>query len=157
MGLLNDISQGLAIGIFAAISVIYTFQTRVAYPLWMLQMYDKPWVFLIIVLAAILVFYYYPVIGALLILLLGAVWMDGLLFARPASTFASQLNENAHIAGVPSHDNKVEVYPYSEPMERRIPESDTYGPSVDAISLPEPMYPVFYGLGDLSPGPAPFV
>lgn len=146
-----DIVQGLAIGALAAISIIYTFQTRVPYPSWMLQLYDKPWLFLVLILVAVALFYHHNAIGALLLLLLGAVWIDGLIFARPLQKKQEETVQLPYI-----HDDSIEVFPFTEPLERRFEDPDEYGPSLDAVPLPEPLYPVFYGLDDLSPGPAPF-
>lgn len=147
-----DIVQGLAIGVFAAISIIYTFQTRVAYPSWMLQVYDKPWLFLILILIGTALFYHHHALGALLLLLVGAVWMDGLIFARPLQKKHDETLQLPYV----TDDSSREVFPFTEPLERRFEDPEEYGPSLEAVPLPEPLYPVFYGLDDLSPGPAPF-
>lgn len=146
-----QVVQGLAIGALAAISIIYTFQTRVPYPAWVLQAYDKPWVFLVLFLTAAIVFYEHRSIGAMLLLLLGAVWMDGLLFAR-------SYDHHEPITTTPENvqQKQTEVWPYTTTVNDRIADLDTFGPSLETVPLPEPVYPVFYGLNDIAPGPAPF-
>jgi hypothetical protein len=152
---LLQILQGLVIGALAAISIIYTFQTRVPYPTWMLQAYDKPWVFLLMFIASLLLMSQNVVLGALLLLLLAALAMDGLLFAR---SYESSPPIAAPTAATNGNTSAVEVWPFAEQTNRRLSDPDLYGPGLDTVPLPEPMYPVFYGLHeDVAPGAAPFV
>lgn len=149
-----QILQGLVIGALAAISIIYTFQTRVPYPTWMLQAYDKPWVFLLLFVAALFLMTQHAVLGALMLLLLAALAMDGLLFARSYET--SSFLETA-TPRIEPNNQSLEVWPFAEQTKRRLYDPEQYGPSLDMVPLPEPLYPVFYGLDDdVAPGAAPY-
>lgn len=151
---LLQILQGLMIGAFAAISIIYTFQTRVPYPTWMLQAYDKPWVFLLLFVAALVLMSQNTVLGALLLLLLAALAMDGLLFAR---SYESPITSETAAPMINEKNQTLEVWPFVEQTKRRLSDPEQYGPSLDMVPLPEPLYPVFYGLDDdVAPGAAPF-
>jgi hypothetical protein len=149
---LLDIFEGLVIGAFAAISIIYTFQTRIPYPTWILQAYDKPWLFVLLLTIAIIMFSQSPIIGSLIILLLGAVWMDGLLFAR--STEKPTQHDDANTKEATGQT--MEIWPFIEGSKKRLSDPELYGPSLDMVPLPEPVYPVFYGLDDVASGAAPF-
>jgi hypothetical protein len=79
---MNENLEGLIVGILAAICIIYGFQTRVKYPLWMVKMYDHPWIILILVLLSVYVLQHNQKIGALLTLITAALIIDGVIFTR---------------------------------------------------------------------------
>jgi hypothetical protein len=79
---MNEYLEGLIIGILSAICIIYGFQTRVKYPLWMVKMYDHPWIILILVLLSLYVLQNNQKIGALLLLITSALIIDGVIFTR---------------------------------------------------------------------------
>ena len=154
MDTLLKILEGVTIGALAAISIIYTFQTRVPYPKWVLQAYDKPWVFLLLLVVGVILLYHSPAIGALVLLLLGAVWIDGLLFAR---SFDKETPVRGNDANIEANIGKsVELWPFVDETKKRLSDPELYGPSLDMVPLPEPIYPVFYGLNDTAIGAATF-
>lgn len=79
---MNEYLEGLIIGLLSAICIIYGFQTRVKYPLWMVKMYDHPWIILILVLLSVYVLQSNQKIGALLLLITSALIIDGVIFTR---------------------------------------------------------------------------
>ena len=79
---MNEYLEGLIIGILSAICIIYGFQTRVKYPLWMVKMYDHPWIILILILLSLYVLQNNQKIGALLVLITCALIIDGVIFIR---------------------------------------------------------------------------
>lgn len=146
--------EALLIGVFGAVTILYTFQTKVAYPLWLLQGYEHPWVFLLGSILALFVIKYSPRIGVMLLLLVLAVWMDGILFARDPSEFQAASNVSDE---KPVKPHLQEIWPYDKPTSIR--RTEVTGPALDNIPLVEPIYPTFDTPEDIavSSGPAPFL
>jgi hypothetical protein len=91
----ENIVEGFLIGILSAVCVIYAFQTRVKYPLWIVKMYDHPSILLLTLILALYVFLINQKVGALLLLIISALIVDGILFARPHNfTSASHKHHN---------------------------------------------------------------
>ena len=152
MDLLLQIGQGLVMGALAAISIIYTFQTRVPYPSWMLHAYGQPWIFVLVFTVGLILMFQHAAIGAMLLLLLLAVAMDGLLFARSYDSLHDEMISTSH----PQNNQPVEVWPFVEESNQRLADPPLYGPNLDGVPLPEPIYPVFYDNEVVAPGAAPF-
>lgn len=157
--------EALLTGCLAAATAIYAFQTRVPYPLWVMQAADKPWVMLAVLLVGMFLFPASPRPAALLILLTAALWMDIFLFAnRPLfpDAGAPLAPPYGHDAGEDGHDSDSEdddampsrVLPYDEPLSASGFEAN--GPAAPAMELPAPHYPMFFGMDIAPPGPAPF-
>jgi hypothetical protein len=144
--------EGVVLGGLAAVVLIYALQTRVLYPLWMLQTYDHPWILLVLFVVSILVFQVHPRIGAYLILVTLAILVDGLLFVRHLEKEQPR-TWTAQDLVVPMKPK--EVWPFDAPSLAR--DEDAAGPSLASIPLPQPEYPSFYGMEDQAYGPAPFV
>lgn len=144
--------EALFVGAFAAITIIYTFQTRILYPIWVIKAYDKPWLFVILFIIAVSLSTWSTKVSVMLVLLLGALWLDGLIFLR-----AYDEKDEAPVKSVGTkEDANLEVWPFEEPNVARSPEAIA-GPPLHAVPLPEPQYPVFYGVSeDILSGPAPF-
>ena len=79
---MNEYIEGIIIGILAGICIIYGFQTRVKYPLWMVKAYDHPWIILILILLSIYVLQHNEKIGAMLLIITIAMIIDGVIFTR---------------------------------------------------------------------------
>jgi hypothetical protein len=79
---MNIYIEGLSIGILSALCIIYGFQTRVKYPLWIVKMYDHPWIIIVLLLLSLHVLQTNQQIGALLFLLTCALIVDGIIFTR---------------------------------------------------------------------------
>ena len=74
--------EGLTIGILSGVCIIYGFQTRVKYPLWVIKSYDHPWVLLALLILSLYLFQVNRIIGALMILITTALIIDGIIFTR---------------------------------------------------------------------------
>lgn len=146
-----ELLEAVLVGAFAAVTLLYTFQTKNMYPDWMLQSYEHPWVFLILLLIAVFIAKFSPRTAVMMALLIVAMWMDGVLFVRPrAETKEPQ-------KAIPVIPPPPEVWPFDEPSRVRRP-SDFSGPALESVPFVEPMYPTFMGTEDLaSPGPSPFL
>lgn len=148
--------EALTIGVFAALTVLYTFQTRVPYPKWILQAYDKPWIICVMLVVALSICSWNQIIGVMLLLFICALIIDGLIFANASHhSPSSQITPSYVSDAVKTNTHAAEVWPYDKPSTSRFDDS-LEGPSLQSIPLPEPTYPMFMGLNDLSPGPAPF-
>jgi len=79
---MNEYLEGIIIGILSAICIIYGFQTRVKYPLWVVKIYDHPWIILVMLLLSLHILQSNNKIGALLLLLTFALIVDGIIFTR---------------------------------------------------------------------------
>jgi len=79
---MTQLIEGLIIGILAGVCVIYGFQTRVKYPLWMVKAYDHPWIILVFTLLSVYVLQFNPKIGAMLLIMTMALIVDGIIFTR---------------------------------------------------------------------------
>ena len=144
--------EALLIGALAAITIIYTFQTRIAYPEWVLQSYEHPWIFLCALVLSIVFMGVNPRIGAMLMLLLIALWMDWVLFARKIN--ATNLKFDGNYALIPQKKDVAEIWPYDSPSITRQP--DIYGEPTSSVPFAEPEYPTYAYTDDLAYGPAPF-
>lgn len=141
--LYTDAIEPIVIGILAAVTVIYTFQTRIAYPVWLLRAFDYPWVLLVALVIVLLMYPTLPKISVMLCLLVLAMWMDFVLFSKDW-----QLDTQA---GGGSKGNGVSSNVYGSPLERKNDseyEKTTFGSM-------QPIYPVFAGTQADIPGPAP--
>ena len=74
--------ENFIIGILAGICIIYSFQTRVKYPLWIIKIYDHPRILLLLVLLSLYTLQHNVTIGSLLCLITFAFIVDGLIFTR---------------------------------------------------------------------------
>ena len=153
--MISEIIEALILGMLAAVTLIYTFQTRVAYPDWLLQAYEHPWIFVCVLIVAIVLFGSSPKISAFIMLLLIALWMDWLLFAR--ATNVTNVREPINIR-VPPKNDVAEVWPYdSTTSKTRRPFSDNPGYPKEDPEMPylSPSYPTFQFMDDMVYGPAP--
>lgn len=150
---MTSLIEPLFVGAFAAISVVYTFQTRIPYPVWIVQAYDKPWIFVLLFCLAIAIGSWSIKISVMTILLLCALWLDGVIFLRNYEDEKSkQTIENI----VTSSSKDLELWPYDKPSASRTSHVIS-GPPLQGVPLPEPQYPVFHGTSDeVQIGPAPF-
>jgi uncharacterized protein (DUF58 family) len=140
--------EGLLIGVLAAATIIYAFQTRVKYPDVVLKTMDHPWLLLLLTIAILFVFKWSGTIAAFLLLLLLAFVMDTMIFARPLPTL---LNESpSEQLSHASAANAVHHIPYTL-------ENDGPGLPLASVSLPTPIYPLFHTANDeIRESAAPF-
>jgi succinate dehydrogenase hydrophobic anchor subunit len=74
--------EGVVLGVLAGVCIIYGFQTRVKYPLWMVKSYDHPWIILVLILLSVYVLQHNAKIGAMLLIMTMALIIDGIIFTR---------------------------------------------------------------------------
>jgi succinate dehydrogenase hydrophobic anchor subunit len=74
--------EGILLGVLAGVCIIYGFQTRVKYPLWMVKSYDHPWIILVFILLSVYVLQHNAKIGAMLLIMTMALIIDGIIFTR---------------------------------------------------------------------------
>lgn len=137
---MTDAVRGAVLGAVAALCVVYSFQTKVVYPDWVLATWDHPWIFVVLVIVSLYIFVWSQELAVLLLLVLAAIIADKILFGRvlyPVVNVEKTKQESV------------------EPSE--IPTVDLYGPpSASSEIVSEPQYPLFYGLESPQIGPAPF-
>jgi hypothetical protein len=132
---IKDITEGIVVGVLAAIVLIYGLRPREPYPQWMLVPYEQPWIFLIIGMVVIYTFIWSKTVGALLLLILAALYADMVVFGRPIKQtygqievgppfkttlpsekimkplFATNVNEGEFVPGRPTDDAVREGIP----------------------------------------------
>lgn len=80
---LNDVFEGIAVGLLAGLVLVYALRPKVPYPAWMVSIFEQPWIFLVLAIFAVSVFLWSRVVGALLVLIIIALYADMVVFARP--------------------------------------------------------------------------
>lgn len=73
---IDDVTKGLVSGILIAVLLLYSFRPQVPYPLWMLQIYEHPWMFLVLILSALLLTTWDVRNGSLMCLVVAAFIVD---------------------------------------------------------------------------------
>jgi Ca2+/Na+ antiporter len=141
---IEDIFKSLLIGVSAGICFLYAFQTRIPLPIWALNMYNHPWIILIVIVLIVLVSEWSDKIGALLLLVLVALLINYTIFMRKIENNISQnIDKDKEIESIKNNyfelNNPDKIY--SSPS--KIPYSEKANPS-------------YKGLNDISSGPAPF-
>lgn len=88
----KEIVEGVAVGILAALVLLYGLQPHQPYPKWMLLPYEQPWIFVFVGIAVIYVFLWSRTVGVLLILMMVALYADMLVFGRPVKPSGGQIS-----------------------------------------------------------------
>ena len=158
--------RGLIEGALGALCFTYALQTRVAYPKWMLRTLDHPWVFLIVLLVTCGVWPISPKSSVFLFLMIIAFAADLYVFTQPgpagplgafAGPYASSTDATVVAKatewwdGWYSANGEIVNDTATAAMDSKDPE---WGPPL--ITLGAPNYPMYSGLFELPPGPAPF-
>lgn len=150
--------EALVVGVLAAFTLIYAFQTRVEYPAWMVRSFDHPWILLVCLLVSVLMFHISPLISAMIVILVVALWMDAIVFAQKPIHIKQPdglMSLQSRGVGAESQPQQPQMWPYGSMEDSYQPQES--GPSLESVSLEEPQYPTFFG-DRLPPiGPAPFV
>ena len=137
---INDSVEGLVVGVLAAITIIYAFNTQVPYPEPLLQALHHPWVILILFAIAVMLFHWSRTASVLMILMLLAFCMDVYVFATKPIQKESPVEQL-------SRQSTANAVPYDEPVIKRIPgvgvTSTNAGVTLSSVSLPTPRYPMF--------------
>lgn len=159
-----DLIEALIIGVLAGVTILYTFQTRIPYPEWMLQTFEHPWIFVCAFIATILFANSSPRIAAMIILLLIALWFDWVIFANNHDEPKKKSGKTINPEISPGKKLVAEVYPYTEPSNNRkednvikstdITQSDNL--VVDSIPFIDIEYPKYNNMNDYVYGPALF-
>ena len=119
-----SIFNGLLVGILAAICILYVFQIKKPYPIWILKTFEKPWVILIIFILGVLSLGFNREAGVLLIIISVALFIDKFLFARKIPEITPEKPKKAPIS------NKV----YNEPPKP----TETHGVTLMPLSNTPP-------------------
>jgi hypothetical protein len=174
--------RGFVEGVLAGVCFLYALQTRIIYPDWMLQTLDHPWVILIAVVFALSIWPWSPVSSILILLCILAFIADIYVFTQKQvlaeerrqklvkeaesdayGTYAK--NEGGESWGWENNEAepKVDQEPWWTSTGDIVLFDDPYmtsvgnmGPASANIPLAEPNYPLFHGLHEFPPGPAPF-
>ena len=106
--------EDVLVGALSALTVLYAFQTRVAYPSFVLKTLEHPWIIVVCFIIAIYIYQLSPSISVLLILLLLAFVADTLIFVRsvnetPATYLSRQTVENATPSFMQAYDTDVGI------------------------------------------------
>ncbi len=131
----HDIIEGLVVGAFAALNMIFAFQTKVAYPDVVLQALDHPWIVAIAYIVALVLFPWSRSASVLLILLLTAFVIETVVFARPLPNLTDQAP-----ATMLSRQGVGNAKPYDEAM---LHSTQVAGPPLSHVPLPQPVYPMY--------------
>lgn len=154
--MLIDMIEALLIGMLAAVTVLFTFQTRVPYPDWLLQTFEHPWVFFCMFISAALFAGSSPRIAVMIMLLMLAMWFDWVLFTRPNGSHMRKKERTVNPEVSPGKTLVAEVYPYDPPSSTRRPDASVPGPALQAIPVIDLQYPTFQHLDEFVYGPATF-
>lgn len=136
MKYLLSIFNGLLVGILAAICILYVFQIKQPYPIWILKSFEKPWVMLILFIMGVLLLGFNKEAGVLIIIISVALFIDKFLFARKIPDITpSQKSKKAPISNKvfiepkPSENHGVTLMPLSNtPPGSFPPEAGIYLP-----------------------------
>lgn len=143
--MIQDVIVGFAIGILAAITLIYALQPKVPYPMWMVSTFDHPWTFVPLAVLALYTLSVHPQLGALLVLIVLALISDRIIFARSGAiaTATAATAEKESDSESDYSDDDGPILQWGSPLSK--------------LDIDEPTYPVFHSLKNLQPGdPAPF-
>lgn len=154
--------EALFVGMLAATTMIYAFQTKVSYPRWMMTGFEHPWVLFVVMLSAVVCFKWMPVVAVMVLLIVIALWMDNVLFAK--QTLEQKPSNNTLKVKTSDNEQKnitnnktVEIWPFDDAKEKRVQLEQQYGPALANVPVAEPNYPTFFGADIPQPGPAPFL
>lgn len=98
MKYLLSIFNGLLVGILAAICILYVFQIKNPYPLWILKSFEKPWVILILFILGVLLLGFNKEAGVLIIIISVALFVDKFLFARKIPEITKETPKKAPVS-----------------------------------------------------------
>lgn len=147
MSAVVDAVEGTLIGGLAATVILYSFQTKVAYPDPVLQVIDHPWVVLLAFLGVLLIATKgHHEVTALLLLLLVAFVMDTTLFARrlpPPATQTTQATPTPTLATPDTSSNVIQAQPTSTPIHNPKPEHNPISAVLEVMQ-----FPVFHEIQD---------
>jgi len=138
----TNIVEGLTVGILAGLCIIYAFQTRNAFPRWLISLYDKPWLILILLSLAVLLYKYSRRISVLLIILIISMCIEVYIFTKKEGMTSLQVDYT-------EYDNLVE-----ENIQKPFTD-DKQNKSTKPLDIVDPIYPVFYGLNQVPDGYTP--
>lgn len=166
--------RGFVEGVLAGVCFLYALQTRIIYPDWMLQTLDHPWVILIAVVFALSIWPWSPVSSILILLCILAFIADIYVFTQK-QVLAEARKEK--LRKEPENDNEFESWGWEQDNNNLTEDHEPWwtstgdivlfddpfmmtsgnmGPATANIPLAEPNYPLFHGLHEFPPGPAPF-
>lgn len=142
----SPILEGFLVGILSAVAIVYAFQTRNAYPDFVLNAINHPWIIVSTFIVALLMFNWSPTAASLLFLILSALVIDLYMFARPLPTLMSESPSErlSHQSAAAAHGN--------DEIDANIHQA----PPLNAVALPQPMYPFYASTDEVRGGPAPF-
>ena len=147
MSSVNTVVEGFIVGGLAAATIIYAFQTRVAYPDFILKVLDHPWVLVLTFIISVLMFHWSPAASVLMLLMLAAFTMDTFIFARPLPSLSHATKVEETPAERLSHESAAHALPFNEQIIMRVPgvgvTATESGVALSSVPLPIPVYPVF--------------
>ncbi len=162
----TEILEGIAVGILAALVLLYGLQPHEPYPKWMLLPYEQPWLFVLLGILVIYIFIWSPTVGSLLILILAALYADMVVFGRsikPSGT--GQISVGPPFKStMPSEKIMKPLFATMVPEGEFVPgrptdDADREGHNLHAVPLDVKNYSLFAKIteNDLQPGDgAPF-
>lgn len=102
--------KGLISGILAAYLIIYGLRPAVPYPELILEVFENPWMFLMLLIINYYVFLWDMHAGAMLLLCIIALVLDYILFTVKGYKKSMVLNENYKNYDIDDIDDEDDVY-----------------------------------------------
>jgi hypothetical protein len=147
MSSVDTIVEGFAVGCLAAVTIIYAFQTKVAYPDFVLKILEHPWILLFIAVVSIMTYRWSPAASVLMLLMLAAFVMDTFIFARHLPIIPRKRKDYETPAERLSHESAAHALPFDQQIIMRVPgvgvTATESGVALSSVPLPVPLYPVF--------------
>lgn len=141
-----EVVEGLLVGVLAAAVIIYSMRTTVFYPTWLLNIFEHPWMFVLLFIVIVYILTKNATIGGLLALMFAALLADHYVLTRPVAAKSWDAKPRRESDSSDSSDS-------SDPAPAPEPDAPA-GASVKLAGLPATP---FYYDGEQQPGdPAPF-
>lgn len=80
--MIDQIVRAALIGAAAAFLLVYGFNSKKAYPKWMLAHYEHPWLWIVLAGVAVFLFVYDMVLFVLFVLMLVSIHLDMMVFGK---------------------------------------------------------------------------
>jgi hypothetical protein len=141
--MINSIINGLLVGILAGFCILYVFQLSKPYPLWMLKIFEHPWILLIMFIIGVLLLNSNIEAGVLLLILTTALVFDKLLLLRkyPDSTKVKPIPQLNIVKNIPipvttesvNIQKGIELLPTTVKQPTDFPEAAGYYSSIPEV------------------------
>lgn len=149
---LEDILKSILIGITGAICFLYAFQTRIPLPLWVLNLFNHPWIIFLVFLFIIFISEWSDKIAAFLLLLIVALIIDHTIFMKKHNKDYELLNSSNNM----NTDTNNTINNYNDSLNLQSFNDNYTNHNLTILNVSDDTYPLYYGNKEPEIGPAPF-